>query len=166
MESDVSTQVRTAVAEETRDRLRTAHEFLKAYRERRDVALKARREEYSRPLRYGVGDFVICHSPQYAKGISQKLINQFNGPFEVLAEHRLSDGTLAPNTFDLCHVRTGREMSAVNLERLHRLWPGSDFLLQDFDPQQPVSSPTAPSSAPEIDRRFRAGGHGRSPSPG
>ena len=150
LESDNSTQIRTAVAEETRDRLRTAHEFLKAYRERRDVALKARREEYSRPLRFGVGDFVICHSPQYAKGISHKLINQFIGPFEVIAEHRLSDGTLAPNSYDLRHVRTGREMSAVNVERLHRFRPGSDFLLRDFNPQQPVSSPSAPSSAPEI----------------
>ena len=54
-----------------------------------------------------LGDFpLICHYPQSSKSISQKLMNQFIGPFKFLAEHRLSDGTLAANTFDLRHVRT------------------------------------------------------------
>ena len=91
------------------------------------------------------------------------------GPFEVFAEdHRRRPSPPTPSTSVTfvpdakCRPSTSSASIDSGL-RLHRFRPGSDFLLQDFDHQQPVSSPTAPSN---FDRRLRAGRHGRSPSPG
>ena len=51
----------------------------------------------TRPIPFGVGDFVILHTPTAIRGVSSKLLNQFTGPFKVIAEHRLANGTVAPN---------------------------------------------------------------------
>lgn len=75
--------------------------------------------------------------------VSEKLINQYTGPCKTVSKHYLSDSSLAPNVFGLEHVCTGRKLLGVNIRRLYRTRPGTEFLLQDFNqstPQVEVSS--------------------------
>mmetsp|Transcript_8973 Transcript_8973/g.37063 ORF Transcript_8973/g.37063 Transcript_8973/m.37063 type:complete len:287 (+) Transcript_8973:901-1761(+) len=106
--------VRSAYAVELRARLRRAHEFLAAFRARQSAAMIARRKHFSLPVPFGVGDVVIVHSPKRVNGLSAKLVNQFTGPFRVVAQHRLdADGSVAPHVFDLEHRSRAQPVGGV-----------------------------------------------------
>ena len=139
---------KTVFARQITARLEEAHKFLIAYRKRQQASWVARRDAESLPVPFDVGDFVIVHSPTTVRGVSTKLINQFTGPYKVVAQHRLADGSLAHNVFDLEHARTGRKLECVNVTRLHRYRPGSDFLLEDYEPGAPALSPPTTTAAP------------------
>ena len=143
-------EVRTEVARATEKRLRLAQDFIREFRENRAKAMIAQRSKSQRPIGFGVGDYVICHHPSAPKGVSAKLVHQFIGPFKVVAKHHTPSGVLAPNTFDLEHVHTGKQLSALNVERLHRYRPGSDFLLLDYDKAVTPPTPDGQPPAPEI----------------
>jgi len=49
---------------------------------------------------FRVNDLVIVFMPTVMAGISRKLLNQFRGPFQIISEHRLKDGQVAPNVFE------------------------------------------------------------------
>jgi len=135
--------VRSAYAVELRARLRRAHEFLAAFRARQSAAMIARRKHFSLPVPFGVGDVVIVHSPKRVNGLSAKLVNQFTGPFRVVAQHRLADGSVAPNMFDLVQARTKARLDCVNVSRLHKFRVGSEAHLLDT----PTASSSPPSSS-------------------
>lgn len=72
------------------------------------------------PVNFKIGDFVVCHTPAAIHGISQKLANQYTGPYKIVSKQYLLDGTLVSHVFDLDHGRTRRKLKGVNIERLHR----------------------------------------------
>mmetsp|Transcript_9993 Transcript_9993/g.40516 ORF Transcript_9993/g.40516 Transcript_9993/m.40516 type:complete len:484 (-) Transcript_9993:171-1622(-) len=145
-----STEVRTSFGLELRDRLRRAREFMLAFRKRQQAAWIARRDAAMAPTTFDIGDYVIVHSPKHTKGISTKLINQFQGPYRIVGKHQLDDGSAAPNVFDLEHVRIRNPLAGVNITRLHRYRPGSDFIVLDFDAASSTTPPSPPSSAPTL----------------
>ena len=57
------------------------------------------------------------YMPTAVKGLSQKLIDQFRGPYRVVGPHTSRAGALAPNVLDLIHVKSGATKSA-NVERV------------------------------------------------
>jgi len=139
--------VRSAYAVELRARLRRAHEFLAAFRARQSAAMIARRKHFSLPVPFGVGDVVIVHSPKRVNGLSAKLVNQFTGPFRVVAQHRLADGSVAPNMFDLVQARTKARLDCVNVSRLHKFRVGSEAHLLDAPAPSSSSSSASASDA-------------------
>ena len=79
---------------------------------------------------FGAGDWVLMHMPTAVKGLSQKLIDQFRGPYRVVGPHTSRAGALAPNVLDLVHVKSGATKSA-NVERLHLYHPSLEWLIAD-----------------------------------
>ena len=145
-----SVDFKTIYARQIKSRLDEAHKFLIAYRKRQQASWIARRDAEALPVTFDVGDYVIVHTPTTIRGVSTKLLNQFTGPYKVVAQHQLADGSLAPNVYDLEHARTGRKLDCINITRLHRYRPGSDFLLEDYEPAAPaLASPSLPTTTPQ-----------------
>ena len=66
---------------------------------------------------FEAGDWVVSHISVTATGYSQKLVDQFQGPFRALDTHASRAGTLAHNVLNLIHVESGATKSA-NVDRL------------------------------------------------
>jgi len=133
-------------------RLKVAHDFLRGFRHRQQQAWIARRDKETLPIPFKAGDYVITSSPKVIKGISSKLLTQFAGPFEVVGEHHLANGLLAPNTYDLKRVHTGDMIMGINAQLLHRYRPGTAMLMDNLDPEPKIKTSTPENQAGQYNR--------------
>eukprot|EP00633_Aureoumbra_lagunensis_P008983 CAMPEP_0197323360 /NCGR_PEP_ID=MMETSP0891-20130614/70469_1 /TAXON_ID=44058 ORGANISM="Aureoumbra lagunensis, Strain CCMP1510" /NCGR_SAMPLE_ID=MMETSP0891 /ASSEMBLY_ACC=CAM_ASM_000534 /LENGTH=386 /DNA_ID=CAMNT_0042815989 /DNA_START=471 /DNA_END=1629 /DNA_ORIENTATION=- len=66
-------------------------------------------------------------------------IDAYCGPYEFLGLHKLADGSLADNVYDLKHCRTEAILPTINIQRIIPYRAGTDHLLLDLDkPSAPI----------------------------
>uniref|UniRef100_T1IN30 Tf2-1-like SH3-like domain-containing protein n=1 Tax=Strigamia maritima TaxID=126957 RepID=T1IN30_STRMM len=97
-------------------------------RERISTKSKRRFDKNRQEIEYFPGDLVYLKKPNRKVGLSEKLLPQYSGPWEIIMK-------IAPNNYQITN-HTRKKIDIVNVERLKKFNKRVDKVIKDMDPPQ------------------------------
>uniref|UniRef100_T1II37 Integrase p58-like C-terminal domain-containing protein n=1 Tax=Strigamia maritima TaxID=126957 RepID=T1II37_STRMM len=94
---------------------------------------KRRFDKNRQEIEFFPGDLVYLKKPNRKVGLSEKLLPQYSGPWEIIMK-------TAPNNYQITN-HTRKKFDIVNVERLKKFNKRVDKIIEDIDPPQVDFSP-------------------------
>ena len=105
--------------------LEEAKQLIQSNTQRAQLKMKARYDQSARPIKYMIGQRMWVYTPKHRKGLSNKLLHNYHGPFRIVAK-------LSPVHFKLRTLENKPVSAPVHANRLKPY----------FDPKdRPIKAP-------------------------